>query len=739
MIRTLFTTAIILLFGMIANAQNVNIPDPVFKNYLLNHPEINTNGDDEIQESEAAAFTGTISYSGDASPPIASLEGIAAFTALTRLEVPHNNLDTLDLSTNTALTYLDCSNNTGNTTVLQDNGTTVEYDDTTLVYTGIMSLNVSGCTALSYLNCSNNSISTLDLSTNTALTYLDCSNNNFTKTYDFGWVYIQKGIEALNINNCSNLDTLRCFGNSLTALNVSANAMLRYLDCSNNAETGIDWSGFSQAGDTFYAPTLSSLVLSGATALAYLDCSGNHLSVLDISANPVLTYVNCADNAKYHYYSWDNDQGNGLSWDESSWGAFYEYTAYLTELNTDGAIALNHLNCSGNAISSLNVSSNSALTYLNCNNNRNELYSWYGYYNGYHGPEGNNTSHYFTPHLTMLNIKNGNNTLLSFFDAKENDYLGCIEVDDAVYAQSVWSGSVDATASFSEDECPAYEDIAVTVETANNVPAAITTDMGTLQMVALVTPEVFTQQVNWSIVPVSGNATITEDGLVTAHEDGTVYAKATSVISPTKKDSMLITISNQISVSVSTENNVPAEITEDQGTLQMSAAVLPIGVNQEVLWSIENVYYFNSYDDSGYLLGDASISEDGLVTALEDGQVYAIAQSILNPSKRDTMLIAISNQIPDGINSPESANQLFSLYPNPNKGIFTLEGTAEPGNYTVLISNVLGQEVYQLTENVQGNKLNVQLKTDQLPAGTYYVIIAKEGKKIGTKAFNMLK
>ena len=109
--KTLLMTILAIAVGMGATAQNVNIPDSVFKNYLLNHPEINTNGDDEIQESEAAAFTGTISYSGDASPPIASLEGIAAFTALTRLEVPHNNLDTLDLSANTALTYLDCSFN----------------------------------------------------------------------------------------------------------------------------------------------------------------------------------------------------------------------------------------------------------------------------------------------------------------------------------------------------------------------------------------------------------------------------------------------------------------------------------------------------------------------------------------------------------------------------------------------------------------------------------------------------
>ena len=42
-----------------ANAQNVNIPDANFKAVLVGNPGINTNGDGEIQVSEAAAFTGT--------------------------------------------------------------------------------------------------------------------------------------------------------------------------------------------------------------------------------------------------------------------------------------------------------------------------------------------------------------------------------------------------------------------------------------------------------------------------------------------------------------------------------------------------------------------------------------------------------------------------------------------------------------------------------------------------------
>ena len=45
---------------MIGFGQNVNIPDANFKAYLVGHPGINTNGDTEIQVSEATVFSGMI-------------------------------------------------------------------------------------------------------------------------------------------------------------------------------------------------------------------------------------------------------------------------------------------------------------------------------------------------------------------------------------------------------------------------------------------------------------------------------------------------------------------------------------------------------------------------------------------------------------------------------------------------------------------------------------------------------
>ena len=50
----------LLCLPMIGFGQNVNIPDANFKAYLVGNTAINTNGDAEIQVSEATTFNGLI-------------------------------------------------------------------------------------------------------------------------------------------------------------------------------------------------------------------------------------------------------------------------------------------------------------------------------------------------------------------------------------------------------------------------------------------------------------------------------------------------------------------------------------------------------------------------------------------------------------------------------------------------------------------------------------------------------
>ena len=160
-------------FPLISFSQNVDIPDANFKAYLVENREINTNGDNEIQLSEASVFKGTIDCS---SKKIINLKGIEAFTALTSLHCEFNNqLTAIDVSKNTALTSLWCgypltSLDVSNNTAL----TTLFCSDTQLT-----SLDVSNNTALTTLICSGNQLTTLDVSNNTALTTLRCRGNQF--------------------------------------------------------------------------------------------------------------------------------------------------------------------------------------------------------------------------------------------------------------------------------------------------------------------------------------------------------------------------------------------------------------------------------------------------------------------------------------------------------------------------------------------------------------------------------
>jgi hypothetical protein len=99
------TKLLILFFISAFNnyAQTVNIPDANFKACLVANTALNTNGDSEIQLSEASSFTGTIACSGD---NISDVAGVEAFTEIISLQLFGNNLIEVNVSQNTKLEQL---------------------------------------------------------------------------------------------------------------------------------------------------------------------------------------------------------------------------------------------------------------------------------------------------------------------------------------------------------------------------------------------------------------------------------------------------------------------------------------------------------------------------------------------------------------------------------------------------------------------------------------------------------
>jgi hypothetical protein len=264
--------------------------------------------------------------------------------------------------------------------------------------------------------------------------------------------------------------------------------------------------------------------------------------------------------------------------------------------------------------------------------------------------------------------------------------------------------------------------ISIVVATQGGVSAAISTDGGSLQVQATILPSGATQTVNWSIVDGTATANISNSGLVTAAQsNGTVWAKAVSTQDPSKMDSLLITISNQVvpitSIGVSLQSGAPI-INTNGGTLQLVSTILPSGANQNVTWSVVNVS------------GNASINSSGLLTAIANGIVWAKAVSVQDPTKMDSLQITISNQT---IGLEENTELGFLIYPNPvHSDFITLELSVNLSfsGKVVLIYDAKGRLVFQEELLARKQLLNIQ----SLAAGQYFLVL-ENGDQPMVKSF----
>lgn len=143
---------------------------------------------------------------------------------ITRLHCINNNLIRLDVSDNTVLAELNCSDNRLPNDVLD----------------------VSKNTALTELNCSNNRLSSLEISKNTKLTTLILNTQkNGAGVLTLGSLKVSntaltelncsiQALKTLEVKNNTKLVKLNCRDNQLTSLDVSTNPALIEVDCSNN-------------------------------------------------------------------------------------------------------------------------------------------------------------------------------------------------------------------------------------------------------------------------------------------------------------------------------------------------------------------------------------------------------------------------------------------------------------------------------------------------------------------------
>ena len=137
-------------------------------------------------------------------------------------------------------------------------------------------------TALEFLDCSDNKLTTLDVSANIKLFGLYCSSNQLT---------------ALDVSDNINFDRLECNWNQIKVLDVSFNPLLSSLDCSNNQIKNLNVSD-NIALVLLYCSfnQLTALDVSANADLKILDCNYNQITILDVSSCKSMDHLNCEHN-----------------------------------------------------------------------------------------------------------------------------------------------------------------------------------------------------------------------------------------------------------------------------------------------------------------------------------------------------------------------------------------------------------------------------------------------------------
>ena len=167
-------------------------------------------------------------------------------------------MTSLDVSNNTALHWLVCSENQ------------------------LTSLVVSGNVVMQRLYCDANQLTTVDVSGDTSLQWLNCDWNEIT---------------TLNVSGDTALQGFSCIGNQLATLDISGNAVLQALDCSENKLTSLEVCGdVSLQYLNCYWNQLTALDVSDNVALQWFSCDFNQLTTLDISSNTTLQFLGCSEN-----------------------------------------------------------------------------------------------------------------------------------------------------------------------------------------------------------------------------------------------------------------------------------------------------------------------------------------------------------------------------------------------------------------------------------------------------------
>ncbi|MBQ9295276.1 MAG: hypothetical protein IJ219_10190 [Bacteroidaceae bacterium] len=259
-----------------------------------------------------------------------------------------NNLTSLDLSKQTGLEELNCSNNQLSSLVFVDDPHSLRERIIDCSHNYLSSLRVPSKSDIMRLNCSHNKLSELIITSKYEVyaADVDCSHNNLSNLDIGGEIYLYK---------------LDCSYNNFTSLeNLWRWTNLRKLDISYNKLNG-------NIG-----------LAAGLTNLADLDCSGNDYTYIILQSltglerftmnDSKVTSIDFSNNTKLHYLNMNNNTIDELRLLQNA-----ELDTVIVNncnlkklLFTNAANKMKHLECYSNQLTSLWLYDQPQLKYLNC-------------------------------------------------------------------------------------------------------------------------------------------------------------------------------------------------------------------------------------------------------------------------------------------------------------------------------------------------------------------------------------
>ncbi|WP_299434700.1 matrixin family metalloprotease [uncultured Aquimarina sp.] len=458
------------------NCNYTTIPDANFEAALeaLGYDDIS--GDGQVP-TELIEVVTTLDASNSS---ITDLSGIEVFVALQTLNVDSNSLTSLDLTSNSNLVELSCSNNVD-----------------------LASIDVTSCPLLEKVSSSNNIFSSIDFSSNILLEDLSVTDNESFTDIDLSNNTLLRLLTLSNLDNLTTIDL--SLNSSLDSLEIKNNLNLSKLSVKNGANTGIaqftvnnndnltciqvddadysttnwvvidDHASFTEAEYCRYTLIPDANFETALEAIIYDDVSGDGqvptaeveaLTSLDVRSLSITNLSGIEDFVGLEsLYISDNELSSvdlsNLTSLARLWALTNNFETLdisnnplltdiriennnLTSIDLSNQPDLGILQINNNQLISLDVSNNPLITRFRVNNNSLTTIDLSNNPSVQEVTVNNNA-------LLSLNVQNGNNTNITNFTA-DNNYLNCILVDDANYSTTNWT-TIDTQTSFSDTVC----------------------------------------------------------------------------------------------------------------------------------------------------------------------------------------------------------------------------------------------------------------------------------------------